>query len=145
MARDIFNPDRVNGALRHSDGQVDDRVEELAHEVIGAAIEVHRELGPGFPEAVYEQALSHELQFRNISFVQQAMIHVQYKGRMVGEGRVDLLIADSLIVELKTVEAIAPVHAAQVVAYLKATQQKLGLLINFNVPRLKDGLKRIIL
>jgi GxxExxY protein len=123
----------------------DEELDQLAHAVIGAAIEVHRHLGPGFLEAVYEEALCVELSSRHIPFVRQAPLAVRYKGHAVGESRLDVLVANALVVELKAVEAIVPVHVAQVMSYLKATGHKLGLLINFNVPFLKSGIKRIIL
>jgi GxxExxY protein len=117
----------------------------LANKVIGAAIEVHRLLGPGYLESVYEEALCVELQRQNICFVQQAPIAVNYKGVKVGEGRLDLLVENILIVELKAVEALAPIHRAQVLSYLKATRLQLGLLINFNAPVLSGNIKRVIL
>ncbi len=120
-------------------------VEQLAYGVIGAAIEVHRMLGPGFLESVYERALCVELQLRRIPFICQGMVAVNYKSCMVGEGRLDLLVGNALIVELKAVEKLAPIHSAQVLSYLKMTNHQLGLLINFNVLILKDGIKRIIL
>lgn len=119
-------------------------LDQLARSVIGAALEVHRLLGPGYLETVYEEALCAELDIRGIPFARQQSITVNYKGRRIGEGRVDLLVNDLLIVELKAVEALAPVHTAQVLSYLKATGCRLGLLINFNVALLKDGVKRII-
>lgn len=124
---------------------VDDEAEELAHGVIGAAIEVHRVLGPGFQESVYEEALCAELDMRGIPFARQPTIIVMYKGLLVGECRLDIYVGNKAVVELKSVETLLPVHKAQAVAYLKVTKNKLGLLINFNVPYLKDGLKRIIL
>ena len=120
-------------------------LDRWAHLVIGAAIEVHRCLGPGFLEAVYEEALSIELVRRRIPFVRQFPVAVNYKGHAVGESRLDMLVANALIVELKAVETVLPVHTAQVMSYLKATGHYLGLLINFNVPYLKGGIKRIIL
>ena len=123
----------------------DAKLDQLAHAVIGAAIEVHRLLGPGYVEAVYEEALCVELRLRKILFTRQVAVAVDYKGHPVGEGRLDLLVGDLLTVELKAVEALAPVHSAQVISYLKATNRKLGLLINFNVPLLKHGIKRLIL
>ncbi|HEX8599737.1 MAG TPA: GxxExxY protein [Chloroflexia bacterium] len=120
-------------------------LDDLAHSVIGAAIEVHRVLGPGFLESVYEEALSVELKLRCIPFARQVQLPIHYKGQPVGEGRLDLLIADSIIVELKAIESLAQIHAVQALSYLKATGHKLGLLINFNVPILKYGIKRIIL
>ena len=113
--------------------------------VIGAALEVHRSLGPGFLESVYEEALCVELGLREIAFQRQVPVAVEYKGHAVGEGRLDLLVAGRLVVELKAVESILPVHQAQVISYLKATGHQLGLLINFTVPVLKTGIKRIIL
>ncbi|MBI3787514.1 MAG: GxxExxY protein [Ignavibacteriales bacterium] len=122
-----------------------EQLDQLAHEVIGAALEVHKRLGPGFLESVYEEALCIELNLRNIPFERQVPIDVEYKGRMMGQGRIDMLIDKLLIVELKAVEALAPVHTAQTISYLKATGKNLALLVNFNVSVLKDGIKRIIL
>lgn len=121
------------------------RVDHLAREVIGAAIEVHRHLGPGFLEGVYEEALVIELALRGIPFERQRPIPVGYKGQNVGEGRVDLLVGTELLVELKAVETLAPIHKAQVISYLKATGLHLGLLINFNVPILRAGIQRVVL
>ena len=118
---------------------------ELTGAVIGAAIEVHRVLGPGFLESVYEEALSVELQLRGIPFKRQPVVAVNYKGRLVGEGRLDLLVSNTLIVELKAVENLTPIHEAQVLSYLKMTSHTLALLINFKVRVLKDGIRRIIL
>jgi GxxExxY protein len=123
----------------------DRSVDQLAHMVIGAAIDVHRELGPGYLEAVYQNALCHELGLRNIKFVSQSPVNVLYKGYPVGEGKIDILVENTLIVELKAVEAFEKVHHAQVISYLKATNLVLGLLINFNVPVLKDAIRRVIL
>lgn len=114
------------------------------YEVIGAAIEVHRILGPGHPESAYEKAMCVELDLRRIPITKQVTYDLMFKGQVVGEGRIDLLIASELIVELKACDALAPVHAAQLLSYLKATGKKLGLLINFNVTVLRDGIKRII-
>ncbi|PMB21462.1 GxxExxY protein [Fischerella thermalis CCMEE 5319] len=117
----------------------------LAHEVIGAAIEVHRLLGPGFLESVYHQALRFEFEMRGIPHKFKHPVAVKYKNHQVGEGELDFLVGDLLIVELKAVERLAPIHEAQVMSYLKMTKNSLGLLINFNVPLLKEGIKRIIL
>ena len=117
----------------------------LTHEVIGAAIEVHRELGPGFLESIYEEALCAELRLRSIEHERQSLVKVAYKGHAIGDLRLDLLVRRKLVVELKAVEALLPVHSAQVIAYLRATGLHLGLLINFNVPALKDGVRRIVL
>ncbi len=120
-------------------------VDRLAHAVIGAAIDVHRILGPGFLEPVYEEALIVEMNLRDVPFVQQPGISVAYKGHNVGKGRLDLLVDGRLIVELKAVEKLAPIHKAQTISYLKATGLQLALLINFNVPVLKEGIQRIVL
>jgi GxxExxY protein len=116
----------------------------LSWAVVDAAIEVHRCLGPGFFESVYEEALCLELASRSVPFVRQAVVPIYYKGQTIGEGRLDLLVGGSLVVELKAIELLAPIHTAQVISYLKATGNQLGLLINFNVPILKNGIKRII-
>ena len=116
----------------------------LANRVIGAAIEVHRLIGPGFTEAVYEEALCHELMLRSIPFSRQHAINLTYKGHPIGQGRLDILVDGQLILELKAVEMVLAIHKAQLHSYLKATNLKLGLLINFNVPLLKNGIKRII-
>ena len=123
----------------------DRELDELAHDVVDAAVEVHRVLGPGFVESVYEQALCVELSLRGIPFGRQLPIAVGYKGRQVGQHQLDLLIADRLIVELKAVESLAPIHGVQLRSYLKATGRTLGLLINFNVPLLRQGIRRVIL
>ncbi len=125
--------------------QLGEEVERLAYRVIGAAIEVHQILGPGFLESVYQQALEMEFRIRGISHKPQHPVSVNYKGYPVGEGRLDFLVADVLIVELKAVENLSPVHEAQVISYLKMTNYPLALLINFKVPILKQGIKRIIL
>jgi GxxExxY protein len=117
----------------------------LSGEVIGAAIEVHRILGPGYLESVYEDALCVEFELRGIRFSRQHPIKVSYKGRGVGESRLDLLVDNVLIVELKAVDALLPIHKAQVISYLRATGLHLGLLINFNEVTLMRGLRRIIL
>ena len=130
---------------RNAKVEPDSRVDGLARAVIGAAIEVHRILGPGYLESVYEEALTLEFSLRQIPFALQKSVSVVYKGHSVGESRLDFLVGGCLIVELKAVEALAPIHQAQVISYLKATGLLLGLLINFNVPLLKDGIRRVIL
>ena len=121
----------------------DAAIDALAHRVIGAAIEVHRELGPGYLECVYEEALCVELALRQTHFARQAPFHLLYKGVPVGEGRIDLLVEERLVVELKTVDRLAPIHIAQILSYLKALRQPLGLLINFKVAR--AGVRRVVL
>jgi GxxExxY protein len=127
-----------------ADSGVDERTEKLAEAVIGAAIEVHRHLGPGLPEVSYRNALCRELELRGISHACEVPLPIFYKDVEVGKGRLDILVEASLIVELKSVDALTPVHRAQVVTYLQLTKLKLGLLINFNVVVLKDGIKRVI-
>jgi GxxExxY protein len=122
----------------------DQRSNVLATAVVDAALEVHRTLGPGFLENVYEDALSFELERRGIPLERQALIAVNYKGRRVGEGRIDLFVDRHLIVELKAVEVFAPVHMAQVVSYLRALRKPLGLLITFNVQKLRTGVRRVV-
>ncbi|MBD2294555.1 GxxExxY protein [Anabaena sphaerica FACHB-251] len=122
-----------------------DEVESLSYAVIGAAIEVHRVLGAGFLERVYHEALVTEFRLRGIPHKSKHLVAIRYKGHPVGEGELDFLVGDSIIVELKAVEKLSPIHEAQVISYLKMTNCPLGLLINFNVPVLKEGIKRIIL
>lgn len=121
-----------------------DNMAALTDKVIGAAIEVHKILGPGYLEGVYEEALVHELQLRNIPLERQKVININYKDMPVGEGRLDLLIDKCLVVELKAVNELADIHVAQVLSYLKTTDLQLGLLINFNTRYLRDGIKRVI-
>jgi GxxExxY protein len=125
--------------------QVGDELERLAYRVIGAAIEVHRVLGPGFLEAAYHKALKLEFEMQGIPHQFKPPITMNYKGYQIGEGELDFLVGDILIIELKAVERLSPIHDAQVMSYLKATKHPLALLINFNVPILKQGIKRIIL
>lgn len=120
-------------------------LDHLANSVIGAAIEVHRTLGPGYLEAVCEEALCIELDLRRIPYARQVSVALDYKGHSVGEGRLDLLVGDQLILELKAVESLLPIHQAQIMSYMKTTGKQLGLLINFNVPVLRSGIKRVIL
>lgn len=122
----------------------DARLDRLARDVIGAAIEVHRGLGPGLLESVYEEALCVELTLRGIPFVRQPAVELAYKGHPVGKGRLDLLVDDVLVVELKAVEALNDVHKAQVISYLKTTGHQLAILINFDVKLLKDGIVRLV-
>ena len=119
-------------------------LDRLAHQVIGAAIEVHRILGPGFLERSYQRALSIELRLRNIHHQIESPIRLEYKGESIGEGRIDILVSDKLVVEIKNVDELAAIHEAQALAYHKATGHQLALLINFKTPILKDGIKRII-
>jgi len=123
----------------------DQEVDVLAKSVIGAAINVHREPGPGYQESIYENALAFELRRGAVKFESQKSFAVRYKGQTVGEGRIDFLVDGRLVVELKAVEKLLPVHKAQVISYLKATGCQLGLLINFNENLLRNGIQRIVL
>ncbi|MFQ4141933.1 GxxExxY protein [Chlorogloeopsis sp. ULAP02] len=125
--------------------QLTDEVEQLAYAVIGAAIEVYRVLGSGYLEEVYHRALQEEFLLRGIPHRFEHPVVVTYKGRTVGEGKLDFLLGNSLIVELKAVQNLTRIHEAQVLSYLKITGYPLALLVNFNVTLLKDGIKRIIL
>lgn len=119
-------------------------INELTGQVLGAAFEVHSLLGPGFLESVYEEALVTELELRNIPYERQKTINISYKGFSIGEGRLDLLVDKRLIIELKAIDCLAEIHTAQTLSYLKATGLQVGLLINFNVPSLTEGIKRVI-
>jgi GxxExxY protein len=119
--------------------------DQITGGVIGASIEVHRALGPGLLEAIYEECLCHELSLRGISFKRQVTLPIQYKGISLDCGyRLDLLIEGKVAIEIKAVERIIPVHEAQLLTYLKIGGWKGGLLINFNVPLLKSGIRRIV-
>jgi GxxExxY protein len=118
---------------------------DLSERVIGAAIEVHRHLGPGLLESAYHRSLETELVLRGIPFRSEQLLPVEYKGiRLDCCFRVDLLVDDKLLVELKSVESILPVHASQLLTYLRLYKLRLGLLINFNVPVLWRGVKRVV-
>jgi GxxExxY protein len=120
------------------------QLDETIGTVIGTALEVHRVLGPGFFESVYEVAMAIELELRRIPFERQKRINVPYKGHSIGEGRLDFFVQNSLIVELKAAEKLLPIHQAQLMSYLKATGCRLGLLINFHERLLKDGVRRVV-
>ncbi len=119
--------------------------ERLTGEIIGAAIEVHRQLGPGLLETTYQACLSRELELRGISFEYEKPLPLEYRGIRLDCGyRIDLLVAGLVIVEIKSVEALAPIHEGQLLTYLKLTGVKVGLLINFNVVVLKSGIRRLV-
>ena len=118
---------------------------QLTHAVIGAAIEVHRELGPGLLEAVYEECFARELTLRSIPFERQKPIPLVYKDLKLECGyRLDFLIAGRILLEIKAIEAIAPIHESGMLTYLRLTEVHLGLIINFHVPALKDGIRRFV-
>lgn len=118
---------------------------KITEKVIGCSIEVHRNLGPGLLESIYEKALCYEFEINGIKFENQVTVPIIYKGHNLGEYRIDILVESNVIIELKAVDRFDPVFEAQLLSYLKLTGKKLGLLINFNVPILKNGIKRIIL
>lgn len=121
-------------------------INSLTEQVIGAAIEVHRELGPGLLESAYQQALEHELTSRGVRFEAQKICPITYKGLVIeGAYRLDLLVEGKLVVELKAVDELAAVHEAQVLTYLRFSGCRVGLLINFRSRMLKDGLQRLSL
>ena len=118
---------------------------DITEKIISCAIEVHSSLGPGLLENLYEEALEHELKSRGIAYKRQKELEIKYKGDPIGNYRLDYLIENKVIVELKCVEAIKGIHVAQVLTYLKAENLRVGLLINFNVDKLKEGIRRVIL
>jgi GxxExxY protein len=116
----------------------------LTHQIIGATIDVHRELRPGLLESTYEECLAHELTLRGIPFERQKPVPVRYKGLELECGyRLDILVDNHIILELKAVETILPVHQAQLLTYLKLTGCKIGILLNFNVAIMREGIKRL--
>jgi GxxExxY protein len=117
----------------------------ITEKIIGCAIEVHRNLGPGLLESIYESALCYELHQIDVKHEKQFKVPIIYKGMNLGDYRLDLLVENEFVVEIKAVDRIEPVFDAQILTYLKVTGKRLGLLINFNVPVLKSGIKRIIL
>ena len=118
--------------------------ESLTEEIIGAAIEVHRHLGPGLLESAYEECLCHELAIRGFSFERQKPLPLQYKGIKL-DYRVDLLVEGKVVLELKCADSITPVHEAQLLTYLRLSSAKVGLILNFHVAAMRDGIKRRVL
>ena len=120
-------------------------MKELSEKIIGAAIEVHRELGPGLLESTYEACLAHELNLQNIKAVRQRKQPIHYKGLEIDEAyRIDVIVEDQIILELKVVDKLNDIHLAQLLTYLKLSGCSLGYLINFNVPLLKNGIRRVV-
>jgi GxxExxY protein len=118
---------------------------QLTHEIIGSAIEVHKVLGPGLLESAYEICLAQELTIRGIKFEKQKPLPVIYKDTKLEEGyRIDLLVEGRIVVELKAIEKLSPIHDAIMLTYLRLSECKIGLLINFNIPVLKDGIRRFV-
>lgn len=120
-------------------------VNQITEKIIGCAIEVHRHLGPGILEVFYESALCIELEAAGLKFARQATVPVVYKGHQLGDQRIDIVVEDAVIVEIKSVERMDPLFDAQILTYMRITGKGLGLLINFNSRLLKDGIKRFIL
>ena len=117
----------------------------LCGEIIGAAIDVHRELGPGLLESIYESALAIELANRGLATKRQIEVPIQYKGHALdGRLRLDLIVADRVVVEIKSADRLTEIHHAQLLNYLRLVHRRFGLLINFNVPRLRDGVRRLV-
>jgi len=122
-----------------------DEINKLTEKIIGCAIEVHRQLGPGLLEGTYEAALAIEFEGLGIPFQRQLIFPVLYKRKKIGEYRLDLLVDNTVIVELKSVERYDPIFEAQLLTYLRVTGKQVGLLINFNSRLLRDGIRRFIL
>jgi GxxExxY protein len=121
------------------------RAEDIAAGVVDGAICVHKQLGPGLLECVYETCLCHELSTRDIPFRRQVEVPVSYDGIRLDSGlRIDIFVDDRVIIELKALETVLPVHEAQLLTYMKLTDCRLGLLLNFNVPLMKQGIKRMV-
>jgi GxxExxY protein len=132
----------MSGGMRHQD--VPAHIETIAHAVIGCAIEVHKHLGPGLLESLYEHALVHEAQSRGLHIERQVEIRVPYKDTLLPPYRIDLMVERLIVVEIKAVEAVLDVHKAQLLSYLRMSGLSLGLLINFNDAVLKNGLRRVL-
>ena len=125
---------------------LDQHTESIASAIVDSAYKIHRALGPGLLESVYEACLSHELRLRGLRVETQVVVPIEYEGLLIeGALRLDLLVSDSVVVELKAVEKMIPLYDAQVLSYLRLMKKRLGLLINFNVPLIKEGIRRIIL
>ncbi|HXX11881.1 MAG TPA: GxxExxY protein [Burkholderiales bacterium] len=141
-----FEPPRRQDAkeCRHVKVEPSREADDVAAKIVDAAFEVHRTLGPGYLEAVYEQALAVELRLRGLRFEQQKDFPITYKGELVGKGKLDFLVEGIVVVELKSVDKLIPFHKAQVISYLKASGTQLGMLINFNEHLVRDGIRRIV-
>jgi GxxExxY protein len=128
----------------HVTSTLPEETEETISRVIGCAMTVHRELGPGFLESVYATALCLEMTANGLPYERECSVAVNYRGTLIGGQRIDLIVADAVIVELKAVTRVDPVFQAKLISYLRTTGLRAGLLINFNAPLLKEGLKRIV-
>jgi GxxExxY protein len=132
------NPPRQRGSEAYEH-------DPLTQRIIGCAIEVHRQLGPGLMEATYEEALCIELNDQGMSFLRQAGVPVFYKGHLIGEHRPDLVVQDRVVVEVKSVERLIGVHQAQLLAYMRVLKKPVGLLLNFNSEVLRTGIRRLVI
>jgi GxxExxY protein len=130
-------------AFVDEDMEPDPELNRITNAAIGAFIAVHRELGPGHLESAYQRAVELEFNHRGIQYQRQFPVTLLYRGEVVGEGRLDFLVEGKVIVEIKAVQSITPVFVSQMISYLKITRLKLGLLVNFNVPLLAQGIRRI--
>ena len=128
----------------HAKNKLDDKTEMLIQNIIGAAIDVHRELGPGYLEKVYEEAMSLELRQRGLAYATQVPIAVYYKGVKIHGHVLDMVVEEKVILELKSVERLLPIHEAQILSYLKSTGLTAGLLINFKERLVKNGIRRFV-
>ncbi len=135
----------TNNKISHEDSPITAQEEEKTSKIIGAAIEVHRTLGPGLLEKVYEEALCHEFKLRHIQYSSQVPVNLTYKGTKITGHRLDMIVMDTIVVELKAVNFLKEICRAQVISYLKATGLRRGLVLNFCEPTLRDGLMRITL
>jgi GxxExxY protein len=125
--------------------QKDFPLKDITGQIISCAIEVHSILGPGLLENVYEEALSYEFRLKGLLYERQKEISLKYKGKDIGKHRIDYLVEDKVILELKAIEIMHKIYEAQLLTYLRAMDKRVGLLINFNVMKLKDGIKRLII
>ena len=140
--RDVLRPEKVTDVAPVKESAA---LKQLTERIIGCAIEVHRQLGPGLLEGTYEAALCIELQNAGVNYVRQPIFPVVYKGQTIGEYRLDLIVQDAVVVEIKSVERFDPIFEAQVLTYLRVTSKKIGLLMNFNSRLLRDGIRRYVL
>ncbi len=131
--------------LTHVASNLPMELEDLVRETIGCCLAVHRELGPGMKEGVYSHACCIELEARGIPYEAEKAVPIRYRGRLICTQRIDLLVAERLVLEVKSVESIHPVHVAQAVSYLRATGLRVALVLNFNVAVLKQGIRRVVL
>ena len=131
--------------LTRVESKLSPELEQLVRAVIGACLAVHRELGPGMSESVYSKAACIELTTRGIPFEREKSIPIRYRGQLLCHQRLDLFVDGRLVLEIKSVEQIHSVHIAQTVSYLRVTGAEIGLVINFNVPLLKHGIRRVVL